>query len=696
MTQQEEIPNIENQQNNAVDDDFIQPMDFQPAANETQKTAWKPTPLHIAMAAALVIALVVLSYLFAAKSLYIRSNTEQTTIKVDGFFTLSVGERFLLLKGEHQINLESPGYYPHQESIEINADDNQYLDIALKPLPGQLDITSNTLAQVFLNGSPIGDTSQPLENIDAGEHQLTLKADRYQTLEMPIDIEGKEKTQRLDVALEPNWADISINSIPAGATVFSDDVALGETPLTAELLAGKRNLLVKLDGHKSWRQSIRVTAQDAKVLPDISLIKADGLVDIISKPAGASVTVNGQFRGKTPVEVALSPGRRYQFTLFKDGYQPLHKQLSVEPNKAANINVTLQPNLGDINIQANPNDALLYVDGRLMGRANQSITLPARKHTLKISKDGYADHTETVLPRQGFAQKLSIKLLTNEEYKWKNIKPVIKTASGQSLLLFKPNDTFTMGASRREQGRRANEAQRNIRLDRPFYLSQQLVTNAEYRKFDRFHSSGHVKGNSLNGERYPVVNISWQKAALYCNWLSEQENIAPFYKVTGGVVDGFNVQAAGYRLPTEAEWAWSARLEQGGMKKYAWGAQLPPTENSGNFGDRQAAALLGNILTSYDDSYAVSSPVGKFPPNHRKLYDLSGNAAEWMNDYYGIKTGLSLKAEHNPMGPAQGDFHVVRGSSWAHATMTDLRLSFRDYSNDARNDVGFRIAKFID
>jgi len=48
------------------------------------------------------------------------------------------------------------------------------------------------------------------------------------------------------------------------------------------------------------------------------------------------------------------------------------------------------------------------------------------------------------------------------------------------------------------------------------------------------------------------------------------------------------------------------------------------------------------------------------------------------------------------MGPEQGDFHVIRGSSWAHATMTDLRLSFRDYSNDARNDVGFRIARFIE
>lgn len=696
MTQQEEIPNINDPQDHTADNDFIQPLDFQPAASETQTPGWKPTPLHIAMAIALLMALLVLAYLFAAKSLYVRANAENVDIQVDGVFTMAIGERFLLLKGEHLIELDAEGYFSHQATLEVNADDNQYFDVILKPLPGHLQIASNTLAQVYIDGELIGDTSQRLDNIDAGEHQLTLSAERYQSVETTISIEGKEITQTLEFNLEPNWADISIDSSPTGATVFSDDIALGSTPLTAELLAGKRNLIVKLEGHKSWRQSIRVTAQEARALPKISLIKADGLVEVVSKPTGASVTVNGQFRGKTPVDIALSPEKRYQFTLFKDGYQPLHKQLTVKSNKAANINVTLKPNLGDITVQANPSDALLYVDERLMGRANQSITLPAKKHTIRISKDGYADHTETVLPRQGFAQKLSIKLLTNEEFKWKNIKPIIQTASNQTLLLFKPDDKFTMGASRREQGRRANEAQRSIHLDRPFYLSQQLVTNADYRKFDRFHSSGHVKGNSLNGERYPVVNVTWQKAALYCNWLSEQEKIPPFYTVSAGIVDGFNDKASGYRLPTEAEWAWSARLKQGKMQKYAWGSQLPPDENSGNFGDRQAAALLGNILMNYDDRYAASSPVGKFPPNHRKLYDLSGNTAEWMNDYYGIKTGLSLKAERNPMGPAQGDFHVVRGSSWAHATMTDLRLSFRDYSNDKRNDVGFRIAKFVD
>lgn len=147
-------------------------------------------------------------------------------------------------------------------------------------------------------------------------------------------------------------------------------------------------------------------------------------------------------------------------------------------------------------------------------------------------------------------------------------------------------------------------------------------------------------------------------------------------------------------MPTEAEWAWAGRLKDGQMLKFAWGDALPPPAGFGNFADRRAAALLGSILLNYDDGFAATSPVGKFPPNHRQLYDVSGNAAEWISDFYGIDTGLSLTTEHNPMGPEKGDYRVIRGSSWAHATLTDLRLSFRDYGTDGRNDVSFRIARF--
>ncbi len=61
-----------------------------------------------------------------------------------------------------------------------------------------------------------------------------------------------------------------------------------------------------------------------------------------------------------------------------------------------------------------------------------------------------------------------------------------------------------------------------------------------------------------------------------------------------------------------------------------------------------------------------------------------------------IKTGLSQSAEIDPLGPLAGDYHVIRGASWANGGISDLRLSFRDYGQDAKNTLGFRIARYVE
>jgi len=85
--------------------------------------------------------------------------------------------------------------------------------------------------------------------------------------------------------------------------------------------------------------------------------------------------------------------------------------------------------------------------------------------------------------------------------------------------------------------------------------------------------------------------------------------------------------------------------------------------------------------------------VGSFAPNNKGLFDLGGNVAEWTNDFYDVVISTGKKVELDPMGPESGEFHVIRGSSWAHGAVTELRLSFRDYGSKAREDVGFRVAR---
>src|SRR5690606_21027881 len=145
-----------------------------------------------------------------------------------------------------------------------------------------------------------------------------------------------------------------------------------------------------------------------------------------------------------------------------------------------------------------------------------------------------------------------------------------------------------------------------------FYLGRHEVTNEQYRKFVGDHNSGKFQDHSLDEPNQPVVNVSWQQAAAYCNWLSDLEGLPRFYRMDGDRVVGFDPAATGYRLPTEAEWAWAAR--QTGTPeedlRFPWGGNLPPPDRYGNFADRAAAHMVGRIIFGYNDNHIVAAPVG--------------------------------------------------------------------------------------
>jgi len=260
--------------------------------------------------------------------------------------------------------------------------------------------------------------------------------------------------------------------------------------------------------------------------------------------------------------------------------------------------------------------------------------------------------------------------------------------------LFSPGK-FSMGSSRREPGRRANETLRDVTLTRPFYLSTTEVTNAQFKKFDGKHDTGVYEDQKLNGDDQPVAKVTWLEAAAYCNFLSEHDRLPPFYKITDGKVVGINRTATGFRLPTEAEWEWVARTTPGtdAERRFPWGDNFPPPDRSGNYADRAAGHLVGRVIFGYNDNQIVSAPVATFPADPRGLFDIGGNVAEWINDFYEIPPEL---AQTDPMGPDTGEYHVIRGSSWMNGTITELRLTFRDYGTDGRPDLGFRIARFAE
>jgi formylglycine-generating enzyme required for sulfatase activity len=649
-------------------------------------------------AAAGLVALVVaavLWFIFTATSVSVRTDPAAASVDIDGTLpAVPIGERVLLRPGDYLIKATQPGYSPAQLQAKVTSEPNQSFSIKLTKLPGRVRFDVPAQARVTVDGKELGNGPGEFE-LAPGKHTIAIAAARYQPFSGELDVIGAGKSQAFTPQLVPAWAEVTVSSEPAGAKLLVDGEERGVTPLTTQIMAGNHPVELRLEGFKPWTTDVQVKANEPMSLGPVRLGLPDGQLVVRSEPAGASVSVGGVYRGRTPVTLELRPDIAHNVVLTRPGYEAATREVSLSAGESRTLSVALSGVFGEVTVQAQPADAQLFVNGQPAGSANQKLRLVATTHDLEIRKAGFVSYKTSITPRPGVSQKIETVLLTAEQTRLAATPANIRNKAEQQLKLM-PIGTFTMGSPRREPGRRANEAQRNIQFKRPFYMGVSEVTNGQFRKFKSEHRSGIIGQHTLDLDNQPVVGVSWQEAALFCNWLSQQEGLPPAYENKNGRVAAVQPLTTGYRLPTDAEWEWVARYEGGGkFRRYPWGDSLPVTARSGNYADITARLIVQDVIPDYDDGFAAAAPAGKFPPNPLGLYDVGGNVAEWVHDYYTV-SGDASEVAVDPAGPAEGKQHVIRGSSWKQSSVTDLRLSARDFGDSARNDAGFRVARYAE
>ena len=444
----------------------------------------------------------------------------------------------------------------------------------------------------------------------------------------------------------------------------------GKHPISVQLEEGTRSLRIEADKFKPYETEFSVTAQQDIDLGSIELEPADAVLKLTSTPTQAAVLVNGEYLGTSPLQLTISPDEDHGLEVFKAGHLLSRTKLRYEPGAVSESHVALKQDRVNVSFSISPTDAELIIDGKSFGKGSRTVALNTLPHNVRVTRNGYASYQNQIIPTRGNSQVVSVDLLTNEQSYWANIPTRYTTRAGQQMKLFKSPGTVKMGSSRRETGRRSNETMYTAELKKHFYVSLHEVSNQQFRAFQPGHSSGNYKRKSLDANKQPVANVSWQKAAQYCNWLSKQEGLNAFYKTKEGYVSGYNVSANGYRLLTEVEWAWLARNDDGQPLTYPWGSSSTPTSGKPveNLADMQAVETIAFTLPNYDDGYQASSPIGRFPANGKGLYDIGGNVAEWTNDWYSSNSDYGVNPPTgltDPLGPEVGEFHVIRGGSWA-------------------------------
>ena len=236
-----------------------------------------------------------------------------------------------------------------------------------------------------------------------------------------------------------------------------------------------------------------------------------------------------------------------------------------------------------------------------------------------------------------------------------------------------------------------------------FFMGKYEVTNMQFRKFivetgyktdaERFGKGYAISSKGADDRRlhngvnwkhplwpsdkitekmdHPVVQVSWYDVHKFISWLNKKTNKR-------------------FRLPTEAEWEFSAR--SGGKNiEYSWGNGNP----SGNIADKTVKKfrkyINWQVWEEYNDRYVYTSPVGKFKPNELGIYDLAGNVSEWCYDIYG-GSYYQKSAKNNPKGMQKGVERVLRGGSWnfkPHFLRCSNRMPI--FPNTWSYYIGFRL-----
>ncbi len=243
-----------------------------------------------------------------------------------------------------------------------------------------------------------------------------------------------------------------------------------------------------------------------------------------------------------------------------------------------------------------------------------------------------------------------------------------------------PAGVFTMGSPSSEEGRDADETQREVRITRAFWLKSTEVTQGEWESVMGSNPSSFTSC----GKSCPVETVSWEDAVQYLNKLSEREGLERCYRRDGSFK---GLRCTGYRLPTEGEWEYAARAGTTGAR---YGSLDGVAWYEGNSGYKTQA--LGKKSAARRNLQQASRSAAQKSANAWGLYDMLGNVWEWVHDRYGSYGGNAS----DPLGPSTGVNRVVRGGSWYNnAGYVRAARRNRDSPGKRFPNLGFRSARSI-
>lgn len=551
-----------------------------------------------------------------------------------------------LKSGKHTVSVSKQMYGDYETTVTVIDGQTSEVNASLSARFGNLSVNSQpeSGAELTIDGQPSGKTTPcTINKLASGEHTLTLRQKWYETKKVKIIIaDGENKTET--ITLLPTFAEVNISTNP-NADIFIDNKKVGSGTYTGRVVAGLHTFEARKDKHHNDSKKpelISGTTKEISLQPKpmygtLKIVSTPFNADYVIKPNdNSTLTNNGT--GTTPNTIRKLLVGEYTVAISKTGHASETRTINIKENETGEINVELSSGK-QITINSSPQGAKLYIDNNYKGTTPFTAELTFGKHNVKLAKTEYKDLT----------QSIEIKEYTNDINL--TLESIIKQMPGMVLV---KGGTFQMGCtSEQSDCMRGEKPVHTVTVD-DFYIGKYKVTQKQWKEI-MGTSTSLSNPSYFKGDNLPIEKVSWNDVQDFIKKLNQK---------TGQK----------YRLPTEAEWEYSAR----------GGSTGSPTKYAGSNN-------IGDVAWYSSNSGSKTHAVGTKQANELGIYDMTGNVWEWCSDWYG---NYSSRSQNNPRGATSGKYRVLRGGSWDDNSSSCRVANRHSYSPGAAYyNRGFRIVQ---
>ncbi|MDE0094564.1 MAG: SUMF1/EgtB/PvdO family nonheme iron enzyme [Gammaproteobacteria bacterium] len=604
-------------------------------------------------------------------------------------FGIALNER-IMFWGEVQIEVQAEGFYP--DTTGINRTTSSPLEIALEPLPGKVKFRlaqelsgESSEFKVVVNDQDTFDPLPQQVQLPKGSHSLRILGPNGYDLQTELQVIGYAEEQWVQVeSLERGTLKVQV--IPENAIIELSGSILAEGSYSGPVSIGEYELVIHAEKFVDHKVPISIIKGATVDLKTINLRRLPGIVRLSSEPDEASLLINGGFIGTTPKVLTIHE-ESFELTVRKPGYQSITETIVVASRQDERHHYVLEPLTYEVSVESDP-VAEITLNQENKGESPVTITAKAGD-ILEVSQDGYASQQVTLQSESSQVKELKFKLVELAINAFEQAAETIVVSESIRLKKFSPMKLQVAIPKELLTDESVNSI---VEITKPFYMGTHEIRRKEYAKFDT-----NITVTPEN-ENLPVTGIPWIEAIKFCNWLSQKEGLENVYTIKASNQVEINTNAGGFRLPTEAEWEAVAQFnfqKRQVIGKYTWGTIDKPPTGVGNLAGFETREALQLYIESYTDDHVELAPVGSYSANLNGIYDLEGNAAEWIWDFYSHPLSGRNESLVDPLGPSDGLDHIIKGGSFRSTMLSDVLVNARRVISFEDETVGFRVARWI-